>query len=176
MTLFLLLGILGTGMLVLGLVGGELLDGLFDAVGVDVSGGLFSTEVIGGFLAAFGFGSWLLSSGMGLRTALAMAGGGAAGVVMGGTALWLSRSLINMPTDATPRSADMRGALGTVLTRIPADGVGQVRITRHGQPLNLTARSASEIQSGVEVVVVEVISDTSVLVAEAGMDALGALD
>ncbi|WP_370323751.1 hypothetical protein [Euzebya sp.] len=43
MTLFLLLGVLGTALLVIGLVGGEVLDGVFDAIGVDAAGGFCST-------------------------------------------------------------------------------------------------------------------------------------
>lgn len=170
MTLFLLLGMLGTAMLVLGLIGGELLDGLFDAVGVDSAGGLFSTEVIGGFLAAFGFGAWLLADGLGLGTGLAIAGGGTAGLVTGGAALWLTRSLISMPTDATPTSESMRGALGRVVTPIPHGGMGEVRISRNGLPLKLAARAQTDLPVGVEVVVVEVLSATAVLVAEAGID------
>lgn len=173
MTLFLLLGIFGTVMLVLGLVGGDLLDGVFDAVGIDATGGVFSTEVVGGFLAAFGFGVWLLGDGLGLGTGLALAGGGVAGVVMGGTALWLSRSLINLRTDATPTAADLRGALGRVISPIPDGGLGEVRISRHGHPLKLAARAEQPISPGVEVVVVEVLSATSVLVAVAGMDLFG---
>ncbi|HUG87018.1 MAG TPA: hypothetical protein VMM13_20790 [Euzebya sp.] len=170
MTLFLLLGILGTGMLILGLVGGELLDGLFDALGIDAGGGFFSTEVVGAFLSAFGFGAWLLSDGMGLATGLALAGGGTAGVVMGATALWLSRSLINMRTDATPTSADLRGALGRVISPIPTGGLGEVRVSRHGHPLKLAARAEGPLPVGVEVVVIDVISSTSVLVAAAEID------
>lgn len=157
-------------MLILGLVGGEMLDGLFDALGIDAAGGFFSTEVIGGFLSAFGFGAWLLSDGLDLPMGLALAGGGTAGVIMGGTALWLSRSLINLRTDATPTSGDMRGALGRVISPIPAGGLGEVRISRHGHPLKVSARAEEPLPAGVEVVVVEVISSTSVLVAAAGMD------
>lgn len=170
MTLFLLLGILGTAMLVLGLIGGEVLDGVFDAVGVDAAGGLFSTEVIGGFLAAFGFGAWLLADGVGVTVGIAVAGGGVAGVVTGGAALWLSRTLINMPTDPTPTSEDLRGALGKAVTPIPAGGLGEVRVSRHGHPLKLAARAPGPLPVGTEVVVVDVLSATSVLVAEAGID------
>lgn len=169
MTLFLLLGVLGTAMLVIGLVGGEILDGVFDAIGVDAAGGFFSTEVIGGFLAAFGFGAWLFE-GSGMTVPVAMLGGGAAGVVMGGVALTLSRSLMNMRTDATPTSADLRGALGRVVTPIRAGGLGEVRVSRHGHPLKLAARSDQAIDVGTEVVVVDVLSATSVVVTPAEID------
>lgn len=166
MTLLLLLGVLGTAMLVLGLVGGELLDGVFDAIGVDAAGGFFTTEVIGGFLAAFGFGAFLLD-GAGYATVIAIGGGGVAGVAMGGVALWLSRGLMNQPTDATPSADDLRGALGRVITRIPEAGLGEVRVSRHGHPLKLSARAEEPLDSGVEIIVVDVLSPTSVLVARA---------
>lgn len=161
--LFLLLGVLGAVLLVVGLVGGELLDGVFDAIGVDSAGGFFSTEVIGGFLSAFGFGAFLLD-GAGLDRIVVLGGGGAAGLAMGGLALWLSRSLMNVNTDVTPTSSDLRGALGKVITRIPEGGLGEVRVSRHGHPLKLSARAEEAIDPGVEIVVVDVLSPTSVLV------------
>jgi hypothetical protein len=174
-TFLLLVGIFGTGVLLLGLLAGDVLDGAFDAIGIDASGGIFSTEVIGGFLAAFGLGSWFLGE-AGLGTTVALAGGGAAGVAMGAAALFLTRSLMQMPTDATPTSEDLRGALGRVTTRIPDGGLGEISIRRHGHPLKLSARAESPLQPGVEVVVVEVLSTTSVLVAPAGLELPDAMD
>lgn len=171
MTLFLLLGVLGAALLVIGLVGGELLDGVFDAVGVDSAGGFFSTEVIGGFLAAFGFGAFLLD-GADFPMIVALGGGGAAGVAMGGIALWLSRGLMNLSTDATPEADDLRGAAGKVITRIPEGGLGEVRVSRHGHPLKVSARSKDALPEGTPVVVVEVLSPTSVLVARSELDLL----
>lgn len=170
MELFILVGIVGTAMLVLGIVGGELLDGVFDAVGLEADGGIFSTEVIGGFLAAFGFGGWLLGSTTDATALVAAAGGGAAGVVMGGFAFWLSRTLINVNTDATPTIDDLRGTLGKVITRIPADGLGEVRVHQAGSPVKLSARSDTAIGSGEEIVVVDVLSATQVLVARADIE------
>ena len=85
-------------------------------------------------------------------------------LAMGGLALWLSRSLMNVNTDVTPTSSDLRGALGKVITRIPEGGLGEVRVSRHGHPLKLSARAEEAIDPGVEIVVVDVLSPTSVLV------------
>lgn len=169
MEVFVLVGILGTVMLVLGIVGGEVLDGLFDAIGLDAAGGFFSTEAIGGFLAAFGFAGWLLST-SGSSTVVAAMGGGGAGIVMGGIAVWLSRSLMRVSTDASVSADDLRGALGKVITRIPEGGLGEVRISRGGHPMKLSARAEEPLAHGVEIVVVDVISPTQVIVAPYGLD------
>ena len=167
MGVFLVLGIAGTVVLVASLVLGDLLEGVLG--GVDLGGGVFSTEVLGAFLAAFGFGAALLDGPVGLATGAAVAGGAAAGVVLGGVALWASRSLLRMHTDATPRASDLVGALGRVVTRIPVAGLGEVSVVVAGARTKLSARAAEPIASGTEVVVVEVLSPTAVLVAEAGL-------
>lgn len=161
---FIALGVIGVFLLAVSLLLGEVLDGLFDAVGID-SGGLFSTEVVGAFLAALGFGGWLLSDGFGLPDLIAFAGGVGAGTVMGALALWVSRSLINMPTDATPDRGDIIGALGKVITPIPEGGLGEVTVSRHGQPLKLYARAERELAAGEQIVVIAELSSTSVIVS-----------
>lgn len=167
--LFIVVGVVGLALLVVALLFGEILDGVFDAIGVDSFGGLFSTEVIGGALAAFGFGGWVLQQGVGVSTGAAVGGGIAAGVVMGGIAFRLSRALIRMRTDATPAAADLVGALGKVITPIPAGGLGEVTVTRHGQPFKLSARAEEPLPAGTRIVVVAVRSPTSVLVASSDL-------
>lgn len=161
------LGVVGTVLLVASLLLGDLLDGLLG--GIDLGGGVFSTEVLGAFLAAFGFGAALLDGPVGLPTGAALAGGAGAGVALGATALWLSRSLLRMHTDATPRAADVVGTLGRVVTRIPSSGLGEVSVVVAGARTKLAARATEPIAAGTEVVVVEVLSPTAVLVAEAGL-------
>ncbi len=167
MAAFLVLGVLGVGLIVVALVFGELLDGLIDAVHLESSGGLLSTEVIGSFLAALGFGGWLLLR-ADFSPAAATLGGLGAGGVMGGAALAMSRSLVRMRTDATPRTSDLVGAIGTVVTRIPSEGLGEVAVSRAGHRDKLHARADVALSAGTAVVVVDVTSPTSVLVTEAG--------
>ncbi|MDP9405343.1 MAG: hypothetical protein M3O86_01910 [Actinomycetota bacterium] len=165
---FVVVGAVGLGVIVIALVFGDVLDGMLPDIALGDSGGLLSTEVVGSFLAAFGFGGALL---MGLGKAplgAATAGALAAGVLMGGAAFAVTRSLLQMPTDPTPRTADLVGRLGTVITRIPASGLGEVAVVHAGQRVKLSARADAPLASGTNVVVVDVTSPTSVVVAEVG--------
>lgn len=166
MTALLLIGAVGVGLLLLSLILGDFLDGVFDGLDVE-GGGLLSTEVIGAFLGAFGFGGALLLSSTTVTLAMALVGGLVAGVVGGGIALFVVRSFIRMRTDATPRSADLTGKLGRVVTRIPDGGLGEITVSHHGQRLKLNARAAEPIASGADVVIVDVLSPTAVLVTAA---------
>ena len=168
MTAFLVVGIVGLVVIVAALLFGDVLDGALESVDLDASGGLFSLPVIGSFLAAFGFGAALLASGLNLAAGPAALGGVVAGTTMGGAALALTRALLNMPTDATPRTQDLVGSLGTVVTRIPAGGLGEVTVAQSGQRVKLSAKSDAPIDSGTTVVVVDVTSPTSVIVTESG--------
>lgn len=167
MIAFLLIGAVGLGIIVLALVVGEVLDGVFEAVDADVGGGVFSTPVLGAFLAAFGFGGALILYASDVGVAVAALGGLVSGAVVGAVALAIVRSLVNMPTDENVRTTDLVGAKGTVVTRIPAEGLGEVTIRHAGQLLKLSARSQGEIVAGTPVVVTTVMSSSSVLVAPA---------
>ena len=124
-----------------------------------------SLPVITGFIGAFGFGgaiaaelvpghNALLASGVGLLAAVPTAWG--AGRLM--------NAAINMSTDATLTSGDLVGAMGVVISPVPANGFGEVRLTIGGQPMKFNARSAEPLALGTYVFVIEVPSPTSVLV------------
>lgn len=160
MEVFLAIGAIGTVILVGTLLFGDFLDGLFDSI--DLGSGLFSAPVIGGFLAAFGFGAALTTALLG--PALAAAVGVGAGIFIGGLAGLLTRSLMRMRTDPTPRSSDLVGRTGVVLTPVSESAFGQVRVSSHGQQLHLSARSDKALPAGTRIVVVEVTSPTAVVV------------
>lgn len=168
MTAFVVIGALGLGIVVVSLLFGDVLDGVFESAHFDVADGWLSTPVLGAFLAAFGFGGALLLRGLKLSPLAATGGGLLAGVVLGGITLTLVRALMNMPTDPTPRTGDLVGKLATVVTRIPDDGLGEVALTASGQRIKLSARADAPIASGTTVVVVDVTSPTSVVVTESG--------
>lgn len=159
---FLVIGGLGVAMLALALFGGDLLP-LGDADGP------LSMPSIGGFVGAFGFAGAIVA---------ALTGGGLASVLFGliagiavaipaalGT-MALARSAERMRTDATPTRADMVGRLGVIVTPIPPQGYGEVRISIGGQPVKLNARSDRAIALGARVFVVDAPSETSVVVEE----------
>lgn len=161
---FLVIGIIGLAIVLLSLLVGDLLDGLFDAFDVEFAGGVFSTPVVGSFLAAFGFGAALTMYGAGVGATGGAFAGLASGIAIGGIALFMTRSLIHMPTDHTPTAADVIGTRGTVVTSIPGEGYGEVSLRTHGQVEKRNARGTAAIGAGQSVEVVEVLSASSVLV------------
>lgn len=163
-TAYIVIGGVGLVIVLASLVLGEVVDGLFDAIDLDLGGGLLSGPVIGSFLAAFGFGAALVMYATGAGAALGALAGLGSGVVVGGIAGLLTRSLMAMPTDATLRSSDLIGTPATVVTRIPAEGLGEVTLTHLGQYLKLSARASEPIPAGTPVTVSAVISSSSVLV------------
>lgn len=137
--------------------------------GQPAAGGLQLTlPVIAGFLGTFGFAGAIaatLTGGGRLAAVLAVL----VGLVLGTPAAWLSGRLmnaaINMPTDATPTSSDLLGALGVVVTPVPpGGGYGEVRVMVAGQQIKLHARADTPLPLGAEIFVIEVPTPTSVLV------------
>lgn len=164
MTGFIVIGAVGLLIVVLSLVLGEVLDGVFDALEFDGGGGLFSAPVIGAFLAAFGFGAALVMYAAGTGAAVGALGGLGSGVVIGGAALAMTRFFIDMPTDEPVRTSDLVGQRATVVTAIPESGLGEVTLVFRGQMLKLNARSEQPLPAGRPVVVAAVTSPSSVVV------------
>ncbi|MBA2528790.1 MAG: hypothetical protein H0V19_02310 [Euzebyales bacterium] len=173
MAAFLVVGGIGLALLLVALLFGEVLDGLLPHVELEGGGGLFSTEVVGSFLAAFGFTAALLDGSVG--GAVAALGGIGAGVLMAAGALALSRSLLNMRTDPTPRTRDLVGSVGVIVTGVPDHGLGEVVVSHRGNRVKLNARADAPLASGTNVVVVDVTSPTSVVVTESGFETLGGI-
>jgi membrane protein implicated in regulation of membrane protease activity len=161
---FLFIGGIGVVLLAASLFLGDLLH-----LGHPDADGPFSVPSVAGFVGAFGFGGAIAAS---------ILGGGLISVVVGVVAgiliavpsaigtVALARAAGRMRTDATPTRADIVGRMGVVVTPIPAQGYGEVRITMGGQPVKLNAKSDKPVALGARVFVVEAPSDTSVVVEE----------
>ena len=160
MTTFLIVGGLGLLLLFVSLVLGDLLDGVFDAL----TGDIFSSAVIGGFMAAFGFGAALVQDLTGSAVAGGVAGLGFGAVAAAGT-VGLTRLVKDGASDATLTAADSLGRSGRVISQIPADGLGTVRLAIGGHTVQLSARADQTVEPGTEVHVTEILSPTSVRVA-----------
>ncbi|BDH52175.1 hypothetical protein MTP02_31860 [Streptomyces albus] len=160
MTLFLGLGIAGIVLLVLSLIFDGVLEGFFG----DFLDGLLSLPAIAGFVSMLGFGGAIVLGTTGLGVACATVVGVLAGVVTGWVVLKLSKALMRDQTDATPRSADLVGTAGSVVTAIPASGYGEVLVYLGGQPLKLSAKSTAPLTRGTEIWVEASLSSTSVSV------------
>lgn len=170
LTVLLVLGALGLAVVLAGLLLGELLDGAVDAVVPgDVGPGV--TPAAGAALSAFGFGGALALRSADLALPLALTLGAAGGVAVGGLALVLSRAVVGAASPP-PTGSDLYGVYGSLVTRVPPQGYGEVALVVHGTRRKLAARAEQPLPAGAPVYVLEVLSETSVLVAPADPRAL----
>jgi len=160
MTTFLVIGIVGLVLVGISLVLGDVFDSVFDALAGDV----FSSAVLGGFVSAFGFGAALMQ-GIGAPTVVSVPVGVAAGVVVGWLAWWLTKLVKDSSSDGTLSTDDALGRAGRVITAIPADGFGAVRLMIGGHSVQLNAKAEAPVEAGTEVHVTQILSPTAVLVA-----------
>lgn len=138
------------------------------AGGASPHGGVeLSLPVIAGFLGAFGFGGAIAASLMPARGGTWLVAT-LVGLVAAVPAAWAAgrmlRAAINIPTDATLSSSDLLGAPGVVISPVPADGLGEVRLAIAGQQMKFHARSDRPLALGTRVFVIAVPTPTSVLV------------
>jgi len=166
-TIFFAVGFIGIVLLLAALVLGDLFESVFDTFDFD-AGGFISGPAIGAFLASFGFGAALIEANSDWSTGAAAVGGLAIGAVIGALVGLVTRSLMRIQTDPTPRAADLLGARGTVVTRIPIDGLGEITLVQSGQVMKLGARADETVHEGTPVVVIAVLSSTSVKVRPTG--------
>jgi len=166
-TVFTVIGGVGLLIVLTTLLVGELFDGLFGALDIDAGGGVFSAPVIGSFLAAFGFGAALIMTSTGASARLSALGGLASGLVVGGVALAMMRTLMRMPTDATVTTRGLEGTPGVVITPVPAHGYGEVTIRHHGEQRKYNAMADEDLPVGTRIQVTGVLSSSAVVVAPA---------
>lgn len=165
MTTFLVIGLAGLVLLGVSLLLGDLFDGVLDAVAGDV----FSSAVIGGFVAALGFGAAIAQS-AGAPVLLAVGVGVVAGVGFGWFAAWLTRLVRGGGSDDLPGADDVVGRDAEVLTDIPENGFGVVRVQLGGHVLRFNARADAAVAVGTPVHVTSVLSPTAVSVAPTWAD------
>src|SRR5689334_7578936 len=124
---FLCIGGLGVALLAVSLFLGDVLH-----LGHPDADGPFSVPSVAGFVGAFGFGGAIVAAitGGGL---LSLVVGLVAGVVVAVPAaigtMALAKMASRMRTDATPTRSDLVGRLGVIVTAIPAQGYGEVRVS-----------------------------------------------
>jgi len=159
MVTFFVIGGVGIALLLLSILLGDLLDGLFD-----VGGDLFSSAALAGFLGAFGFAGALgLDATDDVTTAVLIGIG--AGIVVGGAAAWASARLRQGGDEANVRTSALVGTPATVINAIPDDGYGEITVVVAGHITKLNARAAEPISAGSPVTITATLSATSVQVA-----------
>lgn len=159
MTTFLIIGAAGVVLVLFTLIVGDVLDG---ALGLDaLDNDLFSISSLAAFIGAFGFGGALALSFI-PSVALAVV----VGLVIGATAAWgavrLTRALRSGDDGTSFRQEAMLGHAAHVITPIPVDGYGEIRITVAGHVRKMAARSAIAVDAGTEVWVSAILSPTAV--------------
>lgn len=156
---FLIIGVLGIALAAVAMFGGGLLD---------LGDGLFSTEAMCAFIGGFGFAAAAANELVG--GTVGVFGSAGIGVIVAVPLAFLAARMAtrigDQPTDATPTAEDLVGAKGVVVTPVPADGFGEIRVRIGGQPMKLYARASKPISLGAAVVVTAALSETSVIVSE----------
>ncbi len=160
MEIFLTLGGVGIVLLLLMIVVGDHVDGLFDGLG---GGEWFTGAGIAGFVGAFGFVAAIVLGVTGSMTASVIAGV-IVGLGVGAATTFLTIRLRSMGDKGGHRTESLVGTVGTVISDIPSDGYGEVSISAQGSLHKLNARSTVPIVQGTEVTVTDVLSPTSVRV------------
>jgi membrane protein implicated in regulation of membrane protease activity len=162
---FLVIGGIGVVVLALSLLIGDILH-----FGHPDADGPFSLPAVAGFLGAFGFAGAIAAELAPASPTWGLVAGIGAGMVAALPTAWLAtrmaRMAINMRTDTTPTQSDLIGTMGVVVTSIPAQGYGEVRVSLGGLPLKVNARADHPISRGARVFVIEAPSSTSVVVEE----------
>ncbi len=159
-TTLLVIGGAGIALLLVSLIIGDLVDGVFEGIGPDFLSGM----ALAGFLAAFGFVGALVSN-AGASNTVTILSGLAAGAAVGAGTGYASLKLMQGGDESTVRSAGLVGLHGTVVEPVPEEGYGMVSVVAAGHITRLNARSDSPLPSGTAVVVTAVLSPTSVRVS-----------
>lgn len=168
MTTFLIIGAVGLGLLLVSLVIGDVLDGFLGGLLDGLEGDWFSAASLAGFVAAFGFGGTIAYGPLGLTLLPSIVIGAGVGALFAWFALWLTRLLKDDSTDAMPSGDDAVGMDAAVITTIPADGFGVVRVALGGHTVTYNAKAPDideAITPGTPVHVTGVLSPTAVTVA-----------
>ena len=155
--IFLIIGIVGAVLLLISL----LLDGIFEAF--DFGDGPLSLTSIAAFTAIFGFTAFACV-GAGVSTPVAGVLGSLAGLLGGAAAWWLSKLIRSAESTTAVSGEELVGSVASVVLAIPAGGLGEVALTRHGERVSLSATADTPVARGASVRIVQVMTSTSVRV------------
>lgn len=154
---FLIIGIIGAVLLIISVM----LDGIFEVF--DFGDGPLSLTTIAAFTSIFGFAAFA-TVGAGASPAVAGVVGGVAGIAGGAAAWWLSRLVRSAESTTAVTTDELIGKEASVVLAIPAGGLGEVALVRHGERVSLAATSATDIARGTRVRVTQTLTATSVAV------------
>jgi hypothetical protein len=169
LALYIFAAILGGGLLLIGMIGGEADAGDVVDADVDLGGKVsgwkyaFSFQAAAYFMAAFGLTgsalSWLGTPFVPTLLAAVLMGG-LGGTTVGFVFNWLKRS----QTGFAESSDHYIGGIGTTEVRIPSGGRGRIELVHRGRAFTLPATSTGgEIDRHETVVIIDVVDGIAVV-------------
>ena len=90
--------------------------------------------------------------------------GAVAGLAGGAAAWWLSRLIRGAESSTAVTADELVGAEAGVVLAIPAGGLGEIALVRHGERVSLAATAETAIARGSRVKITQTLSATSVTV------------
>lgn len=155
-----MIGGIGIVMLLVSLFVGDHVHGVLDALG---GGDWFTGASLSGFLGAFGFGGAIVYA-ISDNVGLSVIAGLVLGAMLGATVAYGVLQLRRTQDGGVPQSAALLDRIGTVISDIPAEGYGEIRIMQGGYMVKVNARAPMPIKAGTQVTVTDVLSATAVKV------------
>jgi len=143
-------------------------DDVFDVLPDDLGPDWLSLPVLAAVVAAFGLAAGAVEA-AGAGSVPVLGAGAVAGAGAGVLTARLVRLAMHLPTDPPVRHADLQGRIGRVVTAVAPPRSGEVLVPLGGTSHKLRASSDQPLPVGTEIVVVDVISPTSVVVAPLGI-------
>ncbi|MGA4668220.1 NfeD family protein [Propionibacteriaceae bacterium Y1923] len=157
---FLIIGGIGLVVLVLALVLGDFLDLSVPFEGM-LDNDVFSVATISAFVGAFGFGGAIaqeIFSTLWIAVPVAVV----MGLLFSWFTIWLTRKLKNSATGTSVNTRSLVGREATVLTAIPEDGYGEIRLSVNGHRTKYSAKAKVAVEAGSSVWISDVLSATAV--------------
>ena len=154
---FLVVGVVGAILLLVSV----LLDGVFDLF--DFGDGPLSLTTIAAFTALFGFTAFA-AVGAGASAPVGATLGAVAGLLGGAAAWWLSRLIRRAESTTAIAGDELVGAEASVVLAIPAGGLGEIALARHGERVSLAATADAATPRGTRVRITSTLSATAVRV------------
>jgi len=160
-TTFLIIGGAGVALLLLALIVGDVLDGVLGSTEGLLDSDVFSTAGLAGLVGGFGFGG-AIGLGVSGVTMIGVLCGLVLGVSLAYGATKLTRALRHQGSSNTVRTDSLVGSEASVITAIPANGYGQIRLSHNGHLVTISARCDTAIEAGSRVWISEVLTPTAV--------------
>ena len=143
---------------------GDILGGLFDGIGVDFDvGGVSLMPLLLAFVAMFGVGGLIGTEAFGLSSGPASLVGGVAGIAGAGIVYGLFSVLRRAEAPDAFSLRDLVGRPGRVTVGIPAGRNGSVIVSHGGASDEMTATSETEIAAGTTVTIIDVVAGTLIV-------------